>query len=144
MSRYIPSGLKARVRQRFANCCGYCQTAERLTAMQFEFEHILPRSRGGQTTFENLCLACPSCNQLKSDRVEFVDPITADQVPIFHPQQQVWTEHFAWEQNGLIVVGKTAIGRAAVETLRMNREVLVSMREMWVIFGKHPPEGNLG
>jgi hypothetical protein len=144
MSRYISVSLKARVRERFANCCGYCQTAERLTAMGFEFEHIFPRSRGGETIFENLCLACSSCNQLKGDRVEFLDPVSRDRVAIFHPQQQVWTEHFAWEQNGSIVVGKTAIGRATVVALQMNREVLVSMREMWVIFGQHPPDGSLG
>jgi HNH endonuclease len=143
MSRYIPISLKARVRGHFANCCGYCQTAERLTATRFEFEHILPRSRGGETTFKNLCLSCSSCNLAKSDRVEFIDPATGDRVPIFHPQQQIWTEHFAWDQNSSIIVGKTAIGRAAVEALQMNREVLVTMRQMWVIFGQHPPDHSL-
>jgi CRISPR/Cas system Type II protein with McrA/HNH and RuvC-like nuclease domain len=112
--------------------------------MRFEFEHIAPRSRGGETTFENLCLACSSCNQLKGDQIEFADPISGHHVAVFHPQRQVWMEHFAWEQNGSTVLGKTAIGRAVVETLQMNREVLVSMREMWVIFGQHPPEGSLG
>jgi HNH endonuclease len=140
MSRYVPVSLKAKVRERFANCCGYCQTAERLTTTQFEIEHILPRSRSGETTFENLCLACSFCNLLKSDRIEFIDPITGDRTPIFHPQQQVWTEHFAWEQNGSSVIGKTAIGRAAVAALQMNREALVNMREMWVFFGQHPPD----
>ncbi len=144
MSRYVPIDLRARVRKRFANCCGYCQTAERLTAMRFEFEHIVPRSRGGDTTFENLCLACPSCNQLKGDRVVFIEPMIGEPVAVFHPQQQVWSEHFAWEQDGAILIGKTEIGRAAVEALQMNREVLVTMREMWVAFGQHPPDGSLG
>jgi hypothetical protein len=143
MSRYISVSLKAKVREHFANCCAYCQTAERLTATRFEFEHIFPRSRGGETTFENLCLACASCNQIKGDRVEFIDPVSANPVKIFHPQQQVWTEHFAWEKNGSIVIGKTAIGRAAVSVLQMNREVLVDMRQMWVIFGQHPPHQSL-
>jgi hypothetical protein len=53
------------------------------------------------------------------------------------------SEHFGWTQDSSIIVGKTAIGRAAVATLQMNREVLVSMREMWVIFGKHPPDERL-
>ncbi|UIE40534.1 HNH endonuclease [Leptodesmis sichuanensis] len=29
------------------------------------FDHILPRSHGGTTTFENVCLACRSCNEFK-------------------------------------------------------------------------------
>jgi hypothetical protein len=151
MSRYVPVSLKAQVRERFANCCGYCQTAERLTAMRFELEHVFPLSLGGKTIFENLCLACWFCNQLKGDRIAFIDPKSGDglrptlghRVAIFHLQQQVWSEHFGWTQDSSIVVGKTAIGRAAVATLQMNREVLVSMREMWVIFGKHPPDGSL-
>jgi CRISPR/Cas system Type II protein with McrA/HNH and RuvC-like nuclease domain len=98
MSRYVPVSLRAKVRKRFANCCGYCQTAERLTTTQFEIEHILPRSRSGETTFENLCLACSFCNLLKSDRIEFIDPVTGDRTPIFHPQRQVWTERLGAER----------------------------------------------
>ena len=144
MSRYVSVRLKVQVRERFADCCGYCQTAERLTAMRFELEHIFPVSLGGETIFENLCLACSFCNQSKGDRIEFIEPESGDRVAVFHPQQQVWSEHFEWVQDSSIVMGKTAVGRAAVETLQMNREVLVSMREMWVVFGKHPPSAILG
>jgi hypothetical protein len=56
MTVYIPAELQRRVRERFANCCAYCQTAEHLTATTFEFEHTLPRSAGGETSLENLCL----------------------------------------------------------------------------------------
>ena len=45
------------------------QTAESLTVTTFEIEHIIPRSKGGETAFENLCLACPTCNRYKSDRL---------------------------------------------------------------------------
>ena len=31
-------------------------------------DHIVPRSRGGNTVPENLCAACLSCNQRKGDR----------------------------------------------------------------------------
>ena len=143
MSRYVSVGLQAQVRARFANCCSYCQTDERLTAMRCEFEHIVPRSLGGATTFENLCLACSCCNRLKGDRVEFVDPVSEERIPMFHPQQEVWVDHFGWERESSLVVGKTAIRRATVAAFQMNREALVSMREMWVIFGKHPPAGSL-
>ncbi|NJL54586.1 hypothetical protein HC928_04860 [bacterium] len=49
MSVYLPSALQRQVRQRFANCCAYCRTAEALTVSTFEFEHIVPLSAGVAT-----------------------------------------------------------------------------------------------
>ena len=68
MSVYIRVELQRQIRARFGECCAYCRTAEFLTAMTFEFEHIRPLSAGGETVFENLCFACPSCNRYKGDR----------------------------------------------------------------------------
>jgi len=61
----FPFPLQRQVRDRFANYCAYCRTAEALTVTTFEFEHITPRSAGGETVLENLCLSCPSCNRYK-------------------------------------------------------------------------------
>ncbi|MGF1538481.1 MAG: HNH endonuclease [Elainellaceae cyanobacterium] len=88
MSHYITVQLQRRVREHFRDCCAYCQTAEHLTAMSFEFEHICPRAAGGKTIFENLCLACPYCNRHKGDRQNALDPDSSETVPLFHPQQQ--------------------------------------------------------
>lgn len=46
--------------------CQYCHSgfkAENLT-----FDHIVPRSRGGKTTWENIVTACQSCNLAKGSR----------------------------------------------------------------------------
>jgi hypothetical protein len=56
MSVYIRVELQRKIRDRFGECCAYCKTAEFLTAMTFEFEHIIPLAVGGKTAFENLCL----------------------------------------------------------------------------------------
>ncbi len=41
--------------------CQYCgQAVERLTV-----DHVVPRFRGGQYTWENLVTACPQCNRRK-------------------------------------------------------------------------------
>ncbi len=66
MSAYLPADLRRQVRAHFANCCAYCRTAEELTVAIFEFEHITPRSAGGETIFENICFACPTCNRYKA------------------------------------------------------------------------------
>ena len=62
MTVYIPADLQRKVRTRFSNRCAYCQTPEDLSVAIFEFEHITPRSTGGKTEFENLCLSCPTWN----------------------------------------------------------------------------------
>lgn len=42
--------------------CGVHHATEDLT-----FDHVLPRSRGGKTTWENIVTCCMTCNALKAD-----------------------------------------------------------------------------
>ncbi len=46
--------------------CGYC--GKRGNAFSLTVDHILPRSRGGSTSPDNLVAACFDCNQRKGDR----------------------------------------------------------------------------
>lgn len=47
-------------------CCQYCGSPDRdlLT-----FDHVIPRSRGGRTTWENIVAACSPCNLAKGGRM---------------------------------------------------------------------------
>jgi len=139
MSVYISVELRRRLRQRFANCCAYCRTAESLIAVTLEFEHIVPHSAGGETEFENLCISCPTCNRYKSDLSSAPDPVTQEAVGLFHPQQQRWTEHFGWSADSTEIVGLTPTGRATIAALKMNRPQLIRARRMWVTMKEHPP-----
>ena len=140
MSVYIPVDLQKQIRTRFANCCAYCHTAEFLTVTTFEFEHITPRSAGGETIIENLCLACPSCNRYKAYRQVAIDPVTLKEVPLFHPYLQFWKEHFVWNEDATEIVGLTPTGRATIIALKMNRPQLIRVRRMWVKMEEHPQE----
>jgi hypothetical protein len=140
MSAYIAVELQHRVRQHFGNCCAYCRTAENLTAVTFEFEHIVPRSDGGVSEFENLCLACPSCNRYKSDLTVASDPVTQEPAGLFHPQRHSWSEHFSWNAEATEILGLTPTGRATIVVLRMNRPQMIRVRRMWVAMNEHPPE----
>jgi hypothetical protein len=140
VSAYISVELQRLIRLKFSDRCAYCQTAESLTATTFEFEHIIPLSKAGATTFENLCLACPACNRYKSARQTATDPITQAEVPLFHPQRQVWTDHFEWNEDATEIIGLDPTGRATVVTLKMNRSQLTRVRRMWVKMGEHPPK----
>ncbi|MCA9192118.1 MAG: HNH endonuclease [Planctomycetales bacterium] len=138
MSVYIPAELRRRVRAHFLQRCAYCQTSEGLTVVTFEFEHIQPLSHGGQTDFENLCLACPTCNRHKANRVIGLTD-EGIETRLFHPQRDSWLAHFDWSVNSTVIVGLTEVGVATVNLLRMNRPQLVEVRSLWGIVGKHPP-----
>jgi hypothetical protein len=140
VSVYVPVELQRAVRKQCGNRCAYCRTAEDLTVVVFEIEHIMPRVLGGETVLDNLCLACPTCNRCKADRTAATDPATGQEVSLFQPQCDAWTDHFAWSQDGTRIVALTPTGRATIGALRMNRPQLIRMRRMWVTMGEHPPD----
>ena len=131
MPASITAALRAMIYDLDRNRCAYCQTPEHLTSVTFEVDHIVPVSAGGETTVENLCLACPSCNRHKAARQTAPDPDTGQEAPVYHPRQQAWTTHFAWNTNTAHIIGLTAIGRATVSALRMNRPALAHLRQLW-------------
>jgi 5-methylcytosine-specific restriction endonuclease McrA len=51
---------------RDAFTCQYC--GDRFPYAGLTFEHVLPRSRGGRTCWENIVTACVPCNTRKADR----------------------------------------------------------------------------
>lgn len=79
---------------------------------------------------ENSALACRSCNVFKSDAIEAIDPSTGNIVPIFNPRADVWTTHFAVDDDNRIV-GQTATGRATIIRLNINAERQVAARRRW-------------
>lgn len=46
--------------------CQYC--GERLPRAVLTMDHVLPRSKGGETCWENVVAACASCNRRKGGR----------------------------------------------------------------------------
>ncbi len=136
---HIPAGLRQQVIERAGGRCEYCQTP-RAIVIEMAVDHIVPVAAGGETTIDNLCLACISCNARKLDFQEAVDPESGETALLFNPRTQRWEAHFRWEEDGVRLVGLTPVGRAAVERLRMNRPLLVEARRLWVEAGWHPPE----
>jgi 5-methylcytosine-specific restriction endonuclease McrA len=51
---------------RDGNACQYCSV--QLPAGRLTLDHVIPRSRGGQSTWENLVACCFECNNMKGDR----------------------------------------------------------------------------
>lgn len=46
--------------------CQYC--SRRVARPESTYDHIVPRSQGGKTTWENIVISCISCNQKKGGR----------------------------------------------------------------------------
>ena len=124
---------------RARGCCEYCRSQERFAAQPFSVEHIQPRSQQGETSPENLALACQGCNNHKYTKTRGIDPVTDEAVPLFHPRRQRWRDHFAWNEDYTLIIGLTPAGRATIETLRLNREGLVNLRRVLYAVGQHPP-----
>jgi hypothetical protein len=68
-----------------------------------------------------------------------IDPMSGERVALFDPNNQSWAEHFAWGESGKLIAGLTAVGRATVVQLQLNRPILVRARKQWIRAGWHPP-----
>lgn len=60
----IPSSVAREVRRRDGDQCFYC----RATEGQMHLDHVMPWSRGGEHTADNLVIACRACNLAKGAR----------------------------------------------------------------------------
>jgi len=119
--------------------CGYCLTAQRISGAQMHVEHIVPLSYGGTSDEENLWLVCAWCNSYKGDRIHALDLVTEEEVSLFNPRTQRWSDHFRWSDDGIQIIGLTPTGRATVLALRLNNEFILPARRHWVLAGWHLP-----
>ena len=133
---YIPVTLRRVVIQRADNHCEYCGLAQVSQIATFHIDHVVPVAAGGQTSESNLALACVSCSLRKAARLTVFDPETGLEAPFFNPRTDRWSDHFQWE--GTFAVGISAVGRAAVEVLALNRPAVLLIREEEAQRGRHP------
>jgi hypothetical protein len=146
--RYISDLIKSNVRASAKNRCGYCQSSQKYVLGILEIEHIIPTAAGGSNNEDNLWLSCRLCNGYKGSQTTAIDPTDDSsvgksppkQVKLFNPRVQKWSQHFAWSEDGLYIIGLTACGRATVLALKLNNACAVTVRQNWVAVGWHPPD----
>jgi len=73
--------------ERDRSICQYCGKA--LPRSHLTIDHVIPQSRGGADTWENLVLACLACNVRKADRT----PEEAQMPLIKRPTRPAWIPH---------------------------------------------------
>lgn len=135
--------LKGQTRQQVAsradNRCEYCRCPDAFVPDDFAVEHIIPRHKGGPDDLSNLAWSCQGCNSRKFTAQSAPDPQTSRRAPLYHPRTQRWQRHFAWSQDSLVVLGKTATGHATIDRLQLNRRSIVNLRRALLAIGQHPP-----
>jgi 5-methylcytosine-specific restriction endonuclease McrA len=92
------------LRDRFT--CQYC--GEAFPASALTFEHVIPRSKGGLTTWSNIVTACVPCNTAKGSSLR-IKPLRAPREPTvgallaarraFPPGylHESWTDYLYWD-----------------------------------------------
>ena len=82
--RRIPHQSRALSRKnillRDRNTCQYCSTT--LPSSELTLDHVIPRSRGGLSTWENLVACCHPCNRRKGNQL----PHEANMRPMREPR----------------------------------------------------------
>jgi len=71
------------------NRCQYC--ARQLPRAELNLDHVVPRSRGGASVWENVVCSCHRCNRLKGGRT----PIEAGMRLLREPFRPQWTPFMA-------------------------------------------------
>lgn len=126
--------------ERARGCCEYCWSQARYATQSFSVEHIVPRSKGGATTLDNLALSCQGCNNHKYNKIEGLDPANRALVRLYHPRKDQWRDHFVWSDDYTLILGITPVGRATVDALQLNRSGVVNLRRILYQVGEHPPQ----
>jgi 5-methylcytosine-specific restriction endonuclease McrA len=70
---------------RDGSTCQYC--GRRFSRTDLNLDHVVPRSRGGSSTWENVVCSCHRCNRIKGGRT----PAEAGMRLIRQPRRPQWT-----------------------------------------------------
>jgi len=138
-NKKVTKEVKNIVYKRAKACCEYCFSQSRYSTQSFSIDHIIPISKGGDASLNNLALSCQGCNNHKYNKLLVIDPLTFDEVLLYNPRLNSWKDHFHWSYDYSLILGITKIGRATVEELRLNRKGLINLRKILYKEGEHPP-----
>lgn len=78
------------------NTCQYC--GKKYPKRQLNLDHVIPRSRGGKSTWENVVCSCLKCNRKKGGRT----PKEAKMQLVRHPKKPTWTPYSDINLSGLL------------------------------------------
>ena len=119
-STYVSADLRRRVMARAQGRCEYCRIPEDATINGCEIDHIIAEKHQGETTAENLALACFFCNRNKGSDLGSHKPQTEEFVRFYNPRTDEWDAHFGVEDDGITFTALTDIGEVTARILGFN------------------------
>jgi hypothetical protein len=125
MAETLSTSMRRAVATRAQDRCEYCGKPQ-ISFFPHEVDHVLAQKHGGQTTLDNLALACFERNRYKGSDVASFDPHTRQLTPLFNPRQQKWGEHFRYIEGTIVPL--TPEGRVTVMLLCLNQPTRVTER----------------
>jgi hypothetical protein len=134
---HIPAEIRRLVLSRAQSCCEYCLLHQEATDFTHPVDHVIAVKHKGQTSLENLALACLECNVNKGADIATFDPLTDELTPLFNPRRHNWFEHFALI--GDTIEGLTPVGRATAELLQFNVPMRKTERAHLLEIGAYSP-----
>lgn len=135
---YIKS-FKDHLRQDMYNkqnkLCAFCRIHVPLACVPMHREHIVYKDKHPQWIFlpENLCVACPSCNEYKGAIEVLTNPRTkiypkdSKGFKIIHPLYDKYSDHIELLE-GILYKGKTKKGIFTIKTCKLYRVRLAEER----------------
>lgn len=107
----------------FQQMCGYCGKDRKVLLKQFQIDHFAPKSKFPEkkNVYENLVLACPQYNRLKSDKWigENSEVSNDGEKGFVDPATEEYNEHLFREDSGKIMY-KTEVGKYMYNLLKFN------------------------
>jgi len=135
-SQRISAILRQLVWERAAGRCEYCLVRDEDVLISHQPDHIIAEQHGGESTAENLALACVHCNRRKGPNIASLDLTTGQLTPLFNPRTQHWADHFSLD--GAYILPQTAVGRVTVRLLNLNHSDRIRVRQALIKAGTYP------
>jgi hypothetical protein len=133
----MDESLRQLVWERAGGVCEYCRIPSALHPLPFQIDHIVAEKHHGLTVPANLALSCYWCTVHKGPNIAGIDPESEQIVPLYHPRNDQWHDHFRYA--GPLLLGLTPSGRATVDVLGINHPVRVAVRHALITEGMFPP-----
>ncbi len=95
LAQYVPIPFKKiilsrkNILRRDGHRCQYCGRSDAVLTV----DHVFPRARGGEETWENLVCACVHCNNKKGDRTPEEAKMRLDRKPL-RPNHVTFLRHY--------------------------------------------------